>query len=191
MNDLAIFETFQTIPSMPFIVSRPKKSKSSILTDEAREAISAGIIPNLEPVCSELMRIFFMETGTINATRFLPVLQRLDFRDPQTFSRFEKGGVKSYVLVLNKYLKVVLIRWEPGHYGSVHGHASGGCVFKVLQGQLEERRYAPVIDGELVSVSQYRTGSMTYLDDHMAYHAVGNVSRGSAYSLHVYTPGKG
>ena len=30
-----------------------------------------------------------------------------------------------------------------------------------------------------------------YLDDHMAYHAVGNVSRRYAYSLHVYTPGKG
>ena len=71
----------------------------------------------------------------------------------------------------------------------IHGHPAGGCVFKVLQGTIEEKRYTSTINPELIAISKYQKGNMAYIDDQMAYHAVGNPFSTSAISLHVYTPG--
>ncbi|MCB0600020.1 MAG: hypothetical protein KDC28_02285 [Saprospiraceae bacterium] len=113
---------------------------SGLLTEEASVAIAEGIIPNLEPVCRDLFKTFTDHNGTYNATQFLPVLQQVVFNDPTIFEQFRKSPDHRYILVQNRYMKVVLIRWEPGKFSSIHGHAKGGCVYKVLQGALEERR---------------------------------------------------
>jgi predicted metal-dependent enzyme (double-stranded beta helix superfamily) len=103
--------------------------------------------------------------------------------------RFTNNKETNHVLIQNEWLKVVLIHWKPGKYSSIHGHPSGGCVFKVLQGTLEEKRYTTGEDPKLLATSKYEKNSIAYIDDHMAYHAVGNPSNASAISIHVYTPG--
>ena len=162
---------------------------SGLLTEVAANAIAKGTIPNLEKVCRDLFKTFSAHNGSYNATQFLPVLQQVVFNDPKIFRRFRRGEEKSYILVQNRFMKVVLIRWEPGKFSSIHGHANGGCVYKVLQGELEERRYEPREEGKLLAVCRYQAGSMAYLDDTMAYHSVGNPSDAYAFSLHAYTPG--
>jgi hypothetical protein len=161
----------------------------NLLTDEATAEIASGGIPDLGQVCLDLYRTFLKPGASYSAVQFIPILKELRNIDPSEVRRFIKNPVTRHVLVNNALLKVVLIHWKPGIFTSVHGHARGGCVFKVLKGSLEEKRYSTDESQRLMAVSTLQSGSMAYIDDNMAYHAVGNPAGTSAISLHIYTPG--
>ncbi|MFY0686183.1 MAG: cysteine dioxygenase family protein [Cyclobacteriaceae bacterium] len=92
-----------------------------------------------------------------------------------------------HVLIEDEFVKISLIYWEPGKLSSIHGHPSGGCVFKVLSGQLNEMRYTSSQVPVLLATSDYQTNGIGYIHDEMGYHAVGNSYVKPAYSIHVYS----
>ena len=161
----------------------------SLLTREAKAEMRAGNIPNLEHICKALYDTFFQSITSASALQFVPVLQKLIDLDSVEVARFIQNPQTNHVLVKNQLLKVILIHWEPGKTSSIHGHAKGGCVFKVLHGKLEEKRYMDGADHtpQLVASSTFQNGSMAYIDDRMGYHSVGNPFDTPAISLHVYT----
>jgi len=160
-----------------------------LLTSKALYQMAAGEIPDLWSVCLDLYSTFLAKNAPFTAMQFIPVLKSLTSIEALENERFLKNPETNHVLIQNKWLKVVLIHWKPGKYSNIHGHPAGGCVFKVLQGKIEEKRYTTDTNPELIAVSRYEKGSMAYIDDQMAYHAVGNPFNTSAISLHVYTPG--
>ena len=161
----------------------------SLLTNEAAAEIASGGIPDLEQVCRDLYHTFHNQSAPWSAVQFIPTLQGLESVGHAEAKRFIKNPGTRHVLVQNELLKVVLIHWKPGEFTDVHAHPKGGCVFKVLKGRLQEKRYSPDESQQLLAVSTLHTGGMAYIDDNMAYHAVGNPFGASAISLHVYTPG--
>ena len=160
-----------------------------LLTSKALYQMAAGNIPDLWKVCLELYSTFQNKNAPFTAMQFIPVLKSLTSINSLEEERFLINPETNYVLIQNAWLKVVLIHWKPGKYSNIHGHPAGGCVFKVLHGKIEEKRYTTDANPELIEVSRYEKGSMAYIDDQMAYHAVGNPFNTSAISLHVYTPG--
>lgn len=165
-------------------------SPSGLLTQEAFAEIMQGTILDMEKVCYDLYNTFRHQNAPYSALQFIPVLKELNFNSPWMARKFFENPKTNHVLVRNDLLKVVLIHWKPGKQSSVHGHAQGGCVFKVLHGKLQEKRFSPDPAQELLAVSTFKKESMAYIDDDMAYHAVGNPFDKPAISLHVYTPGK-
>jgi len=146
-------------------------------------------VPELIRVVMELKGTFYKNRAPYNALQFVPVLKGFNLKDGNRKKRIAENPLHRNILINNDLLKVVLIYWNPGDYSPVHGHPAGGCVFKVLSGKLEEKRYSPDADQRLLAVSKYHTGSMGYIDDVMAYHAVGNPFKEPAISIHAYTPG--
>ncbi|TNE47018.1 MAG: hypothetical protein EP344_19855 [Bacteroidetes bacterium] len=173
------------MPDRAALVTRP----FGLLTDTAAEAIVQGIAPDLSQVCADLYTALATAGTSASAIQFISILKNLRNPDPAAMRRFMKNPQSRYVLVQNDLLKVVLIRWAPGEYSGVHGHAKGGCVFKVLQGRVEEKRYEPGTKTRPLAVSRFTKGGMAYIDDEMAYHDVGNPYDAMAISLHAYTPG--
>ncbi len=161
-----------------------------VLTEAAAEEMAAGRIPDLEQICRELNDTFRQGTGEHSALKFIPILKKLTGFDEAATARLLENPKTSHVLVQNDQLKLVLIHWVPGKFSSIHGHAQGGCVFKVLKGRLQEKRYTPDEAQQLLAVSNFENQGMAYIDDEMAYHAVGNPFDESAISLHAYTPGR-
>jgi hypothetical protein len=170
--------------------SSPIFRENRLLTPEANAEITKGNIPDMSRVCLDLFDTFLKPDAPYAAFQFIPVLKALNSIGRAAANRFMKNPVTRHVLVDNALLKVVLIHWEPGVYSGIHGHPKGGCVFKVLKGSLEEKRYGTGKAHRLLAVSTFKSGSMAYIDDDMAYHAVGNPFGKPAISLHVYTPGK-
>ncbi len=184
---------FQTEEASSRLISTPLRAKvtgKSLLTVDAQKEIAQGSIPDLRRVCAELFKTFYLPGSPYAATQFIPVLRKLEFLDQEVVQRFLQNPGKRHVLVENELMKVVLIHWKSGEISSIHGHPKGGCVFKILQGSLEELRYTADASPKLLSVSKYQEGSMAYIDDNMGHHAVGNPFDMPAISLHVYTPGK-
>ena len=180
---LSVTETGQlSIPS--------DNRKFGLLTKEAASEMAWGTLPNFEQVCRDLYRTFLDDRAPYSALQFIPVLKQLNSIDPDEAQRFIKSPTISHILVQNDLMKVVLIHWKPGKLSSIHGHPEGGCVFKLLQGSLVEKRYLTKEPESQVGSTTLQQGGMAYIDDLMGYHAVGNPFETSAISLHVYTPGR-
>lgn len=90
------------------------------------------------------------------------------------------------VFVDNEYLKVLLIRWEPGSISSRHYHPNGGGLITVLEGAIQEDRY--LNDTIAVPYEQQvrNRGSISYIDDRLGLHTVGVPFDQPAVSLHAY-----
>lgn len=164
-------------------------SRYGLLTAEARREILTGRLPDLSAVCRELFISLFPGRYLGTALPFIPVMKRMEKLTPVAAGKVERHPAGKMVLVQNDWLKVVLISWKPGDQTDVHGHPSGGCVFKVLQGKLQEKRYSPTESPVLKSVEVYQEDDLAYIDDRLAFHSVGNPNSGPAISLHAYTPG--
>ena len=167
----------------------PLASAEKLLTPEALGEIKKGAIPDLTQTAYSFYETFFKREGTYSAHQFLPVIAQISL-NLKEINQVMRNASDRHVLVHNKWMKMVLIRWAPGEVSNIHGHPSGGCVFKVLHGCVEEKRFTPDEKKAQLSVSSYKTGSIAYIDDSMAYHTVGNPSMQPAISLHVYTPGQ-
>ncbi len=164
-------------------------SFNDILTPQAKIDMMLGFIPDLSGICQGLYDTFSYNKAPYSALQFTSVLNELKSIDPHQLNIFMTNEETNHVLIQNDLLKVVLIHWKPGKMSSIHGHPTGGCVFKVIKGQLEELRYTTDNTPELLAKSTFKAGAMAYIDDDMAYHAVGNPFSESAISIHAYTPG--
>ena len=179
-------ETYNNVGSTAY---QAEINGNTLLTPEASFGMSAGNIPNLRKVCRELFNTFREQQAPYTALQFIPVMQQVMALDKEELKRFLKNRETRHVLVDNHWMKVVLIHWKPGKVSDIHGHPSGGCVFKLLNGTWEELRYSADEKQTILCSNGYRAGSMAYIDDRMGYHAVGNPFGSSAVSLHAYTPG--
>lgn len=170
-------------------ISALQEDTLELIKPDVYREMMEGTIPNLISVCEELYFSFAKVKNSFNALQFIPVLNKRNGIDPLSTERFLSNPKTNHILVQNSLIKVVLIHWRPGHYSSIHGHAAGGCVFKVLSGSLEEKRFSPDAKHIHLTTTTAHQGSLAYIDDTLAHHAVGNPFDIPAISLHAYTPG--
>lgn len=166
-----------------------RSARFKLLTPEAEAAINSGSLPDLEPLCLELYRTFTYPEAPFNALQFVPVMQFMANLDNVEKSTILNQKGSRHILAENNLIKIVLICWKPGEESSIHGHPAGGCVFKVLHGSLEEKRYTAEPTPQHLSTSSFKEGALGYIDDGIGLHKVANVSHDFAISIHAYTPG--
>ena len=116
----------------------------------------------------------------------IPYFEELSIQNWQSLLDEKDGKPVNTTIYKSDFLRIVIIPWDGKKESSVHGHAEGGGLIKVLDGQLEETRYDPD-DLEVIGTFVYRPGSTTYIHDMFALHQVKNPDQSPAYSLHMYT----
>ncbi len=73
----------------------------------------------------------------------------------------------------------------------IHDHPCDGCFVKSLKGLIKETRYeADLSTNSLRYTGETlcREGLVTYMDNYLGYHKVGNGGNEPAITLHLYTP---
>ncbi len=158
-----------------------------LLSRDYSEAVQAGVIPGMDQIMFELQKVCMSSPGSTNALEFIQTMQSVSWSRPEMIPRFQMHTNRRIVIMDDARIKVVLILWNPGEESSIHGHPQGGCLFKVLSGQVEEKRYNPQDNGVLQSINAYYEGAVAYLDNRMSYHAVSNPTNQAAITLHAYT----
>ena len=164
-------------------------SKPPYFTDKALVDMALNKIPDFESMIFELTKIIGSAGDQLAALDFLSVMRKFSLTDQIELNNFIKNPETNHVIIKNKYLKMVLIRWEPGDISKIHGHAIGGCVFKVLHGKIVEKRFSVENKNKLLSEGTYHKDHISYIDDIMGLHCVGNPYSKPAVTLHMYTPG--
>lgn len=143
-------------------------------------------LPDLREFCFDILTSTLVSQTSVTALNYIRALQKVkDFSQDELNCLFNNEEL-NHVLVDNDLMKIVLIHWPSGKIGNIHGHPNGGGVFKVLHGSIEELRYTTHDNPKFLSKSTYHKGAIGYIDDSMAYHAVGNPFDTSAVSLHAY-----
>ncbi len=118
------------------------------------------------------------------------VLQLLSFLQHFELTKEAVQGIilnteTNTVLLDDEFMKISLIHWSPGKFSSIHGHPVGGCLLKVLHGEVNETRYDPQ-SCFITGSKALGVGNVAYIDDTIALHRVGNTSGSSAISIHAY-----
>jgi Cysteine dioxygenase type I len=120
------------------------------------------------------------------ARAFQAILQRVTSVPSNEWAFLTTGGSERKVLVDNEFLKVVLIRWEPGAESARHYHPIGGGMMMVLEGAVRESRFmneSITVPYEIRVLDRY---AMSYIDDQLGPHVVANRQENAAITLHAY-----
>jgi len=171
------------------LLEEDKKAQYPFFTEKAFMDMSLGRIPDFESLYHSLSEIIVPEGAPISAIQFLPALRLFEINDNSEIKNFINNPETNHVIVQNDLIKIVLIRWEPGDECNIHGHAERGCVFKVLEGKIVEKRFSTDNDQKQLAQGTYEKDNIAYIDDLMGLHCVGNPFSEPAITLHMYTPG--
>ena len=166
-----------------------KKAQFPFFTEKAFMDMSLGRIPDFESLYHSLSEIQVNEDIPLSAIQFLPALRSFTVDNEVEIKNFINNPETNHVLVQNDLIKIVLIRWNPGDECNIHGHAERGCVFKVLEGKIVEKRFSADDEQRQLAQGTYEKDNIAYIDDIMGLHCVGNPFSKPAITLHMYTPG--
>lgn len=104
---------------------------------------------------------------------------------------FDLVGYRREELIREDGLLVVLIGWLPGQASPPHDHGGSACVYRVLRGVAEERRFERLPSGEVrVEAVERFAANATIRCEGEDIHSLGNPVDATAplVTLHVYRP---
>jgi hypothetical protein len=95
---------------------------------------------------------------------------------------FEEFNQNRYDRLFGMYL----IAWNPFCHTSVHNHPEGGCLMKILNGNIIEQRF---MNAESFSIiDSLSKGDVSYIHDDIGLHRILNENNNTSYSLNIYSP---
>ncbi|KAK9892020.1 hypothetical protein WA026_018208 [Henosepilachna vigintioctopunctata] len=157
---------------------------------------SLPTIASLDDVIKELRVIF--ESDSVNVEYLNYVLKSYK-SNPSDWKKYAKFSRLKYTRNLvdtgNGKYNLMLLCWGEGHGSGIHDHANSHCFMKVLQGAIEEVKYAwpsaSTEDKELQEIGRTRVevDDTCYINNSIGLHRVENVScSDTAVTLHLYCP---
>jgi cysteine dioxygenase len=104
-----------------------------------------------------------------------------------TYATWAEGCYTRNCLARTEKYELILLCWEINAQAPIHGHGGEDCWVYQVQGTVEEVRFQQ--EGEALIETNRMTlspGKLTYMNDRMGYHSIGNISNQRALTLHIY-----
>ena len=115
------------------------------------------------------------------------LLDKYNSNDWEKYQKFSKMNYERNLIFRDKNYEIFLICWDYNQFSPIHNHADNGCLYKVIQGQLSEFKY-DVNTLSLIESSNLNKNFVSYIDNDIAYHKIGNDLKEKAMSIHIYSP---
>ena len=108
-------------------------------------------------------------------------------RDLAAYITWKKDGYTRNCLARNQIYELILLCWDVDAKAPIHGHGGKNCWVYQVQGSVEEIRFTQE-EGNLKETNRQvlSEGKLTYMNDRMGYHMIGNISNERAMTLHLY-----
>jgi cysteine dioxygenase len=117
------------------------------------------------------------------------VLKRMDIE----ISEFEKyatwieADYSRNCIIRKEGFEIILICWDEESTTPIHDHDGQDCWVLQISGSIIEKRYQETEDGFTIThEANLKEGNLSYMNDRMGYHTLGNNSNSRAMTLHVY-----
>lgn len=171
----------------------------------------AGPVSSLEDLIAKLHKAF--EGNVVDVDHVMEVMKGYK-SNPTEWKKYAKFDRYRYTRNLvdegNGKFNLMLLCWGEGHSSAVHDHADAHCFMKMMDGQLNEIRFAwpkststtdlsevqsestneeTVQELEKTGSTLLETNAVVYINDSLGLHRVENPSHTDpAVSLHLYCP---
>ena len=103
--------------------------------------------------------------------------------DYMDYVSFRKNDRNRNVVMQTPELEMVVISWPQQNQSGFHGHP-GECVFKVMQGRIEEQLQTK---SNNIMQHMYQPNEVGYINDAIGEHQMSALDE-HAITLHFYTP---
>ncbi len=118
------------------------------------------------------------------------ILKRLQLQkeDFQKFASWcEEGYTRNCVHRTQSY-ELILLCWSENCVTPIHDHGGQDCWVYQISGELTEKRFIKDDSGALIQTGSntLTPGAITYMEDKMGYHQLGNEKNELGYTLHLY-----
>ena len=84
--------------------------------------------------------------------------------------------------------EVVVVGWLPGQSSSLHDHGSSTCVFRVLSGEAQERRYLSQRERQPYTQLSYKAQDVARVEPGEAHEVRNPSETAPLVTLHIYSP---
>lgn len=103
------------------------------------------------------------------------------------YATWMEGGYTRNCLARTDQYELILLCWDIGAQAPIHSHGGEDCWVYQIHGTVEEVRFVEK-DGKLIEKNRMvlSPGKLTYMNDMMGYHSIGNISDHRAMTLHIY-----
>lgn len=149
--------------------------------------------PALDRLVEGLSREFQAERSGRVIAELLASYARLN-RDWRALALRSSAGYTRNLVVRERAFELLVLCWGPGQESPIHNHENADCWMAILEGPMEELRYAEPAAGTLGPLSPrsqqvFSRGDVAFIRDEMGLHMVRAHDRASSgVSLHLYAP---
>lgn len=120
-----------------------------------------------------------------NLKNFYPNLHNYKGNDWNQYVKFNYDSYNRNTIFKNNNYEMVIITWLPEQETKFHTHPSNGCLFKMLQGSLNEQL---LLTNGIIKLNNFKYNNISYIDNNIGKHKIINTSNDIAVSLHIYSP---
>jgi len=151
-------------------------------------------VNSLNDLIKELRTVFESDSVNVELVHYLMKSYKSNPLDWKKYAKFDRYRyTRNLVDRGNGKYNLMIVCWGEGHGSAIHDHANSHCFMKMVQGTLEEVRFAwPEKAGEeLQEIRRTRLNlnEVCYINDSLGLHRVENPSHvEGAVSLHLYCP---
>ena len=118
--------------------------------------------------------------GLIN---YKTIIKNYSGNDWKKFVNINKNNYNRNILFKNKIFEIIIITWNTNQKSPIHGHPDGGCLLKVLKGNINEHFYSK--KNKLIK-NKLNTNDISYIHNDYGKHLIVNNSDEIAVTLHIY-----
>ncbi|CAG9764437.1 unnamed protein product [Ceutorhynchus assimilis] len=151
-------------------------------------------VGSLSDLIRELNKLFESDNVNVDLVHYVMKTYKSNPVEWKKFAKFDRFRyTRNLVDNGNGKYNLMLLCWGEGQGSGIHDHANSHCFMKMLQGSLEEIRFAwpEKEESELGEIGRTRLNlnEVCYINDSLGLHRVENVSSyDTAISLHLYCP---
>jgi cysteine dioxygenase len=120
---------------------------------------------------------------------FTQIMKCYNGTDWQKYVTCKDDSYSKNLIYKNDDFDVYLVCWKTNDKTPIHDHSQYGCVYKILQGQINELKYDPK-SLKNISKNTLKPDTVNYIHNDESYHVMDNVFNKLAISIHIYSPPK-
>jgi len=113
------------------------------------------------------------------------ILSSYNSNDWKQYISFDKQDYKKNLVYRDNNFEIFVVCWLPNQETKIHNHPEGGCLLKILEGNMMEELYDK--NFVLQEKNNLVMSDVRYIDDSIGIHKMKN-NEENTISLHIYSP---
>jgi cysteine dioxygenase len=131
-------------------------------------------------------RLFQNIIKTNKLSESIKIVENYTYDDWKYYINFNEENYKKNLVFRNKYIEAFVVCWLPGQKTKIHNHSENGCIFKILEGNMEEIKYDSK-NLKILTKNKVIKNDIRYIDNSIGLHKMINNDE-KTVSLHIYSP---